>query len=471
MKPNLRGITCLILSLWLALAACGAWAQGDIEYTPKENTDFTGMEAEDILKTRVTLNFREADLQDILRLIAVKSKLNIIMNPSQVSGKVTLRLENVKLGVALNNILRVNGLAYIPPSDQNDNIVRIVSAESVSISDVETVTRVFQINWVDVEDVQKAVQVFLSDGTGKAYAEPRSQTITIVDVPEKIEEIESIIKRVDQRSKQVEIEARFVDINLSTSRDLGINLDFQEQDDSVDGSFESLVWNFAQQAGAQYEFGQTLGILGSDVDITGMISMLESRNIGETLANPRVVTLNNEEAWINLKTKIPYTETSESQAGNQGRVYKDAEIGVEMWVTPQITPNNYVNLDIKLANIIFNSQPGGDESKPITDNRDAEIKVLVKSYETIMIGGLRQVTSSDTTEGVPWFHQIPVIGWLFKGKGNGHSKNELYLFVTPKVLGEPVLTTEENGYYKRIDTKWDLPDYFFDDVKTDEDMD
>jgi len=116
-------------------------------------------------------------------------------------------------------------------------------------------------------------------------------------------------------------------------------------------------------------------------------------------------------------------------------------------------------------------QSGVRESTPVIDERRAKLNILVRSEETAMLGGLRQFTQTHSTTGIPWFHQIPVIGWLFKSKHSDQQKNDLYLFVTPTILDQPELTTDEKALYDRIDQKAGLPDYYMDDVKTDGDMD
>lgn len=495
MKPTPRGITFCTISLWLALSAFAAFAQDQqattLQYDiQREEEDINLLDANEILDTPVTLNFRDAALQDVLRLIAVKSNLNIIMNPQQVQGNVTFRLENVKLGVALRNILRVNGLAYITPDAENENIVRIVPASDVQADAVETKTETIQINWVAASDVAQALQGFLSDA-GSVYPDQATQTIILTDVPQRMESHKRIIKQLDRSERQVLIEARFVDMKTDATRDLGIDLSIWEDDGSGNSpgasvsssipahpGFEELAMGFASaQSPAALAFGDTIGILGRDFDVAGLITAFENRDIAEVLANPRVMTINNVPASIEMRTQIPYLETGNAdnsgseQDTNPIQEYKFEPVGIKVEVLPTITPNNYVRLNLVTSQDIFAGQPGGSLSRPQIDERNAETNVIVKSEETVFVGGLRQLTIQDETEGVPWFRNIPVLGWLFKGKTNRQDKKDLFLFVTPHVIDEPMLTTEESSLYKRIDVKWDLPDYFFDDVKVDEDMD
>jgi type IV pilus assembly protein PilQ len=303
----------------------------------------------------------------------------------------------------------------------------------------------------------------------------------LTDVPQRIQEHKKIIIQVDKPERQVLIEARLVDMKTDAIRGLGMNLTLSNEDSSGNSPaqwnglpVEQLLLAYADPAAAtQFAFGDNVGIFGNDVDISGLLTMFEQRDLVETLANPRVMTLNNVAADIEMIEQVPWSEIGESQTGNATEDIQTEEIGIKITVTPSITPNNFVRLNLLTEQTINNGRvPGSGALGPLlVDERNANTNVIVKTDETVLLGGLRQMRISDQTEGTPWFHRIPVLGWLFKNKANSQNKTELFLFVTPHVLENPTLTTNEKSMYDRIDLKWDLPDYFFDDVKIDEDMD
>jgi type II secretory pathway component GspD/PulD (secretin) len=219
--------------------------------------------------------------------------------------------------------------------------------------------------------------------------------------------------------------------------------------------------------GLNWAFGDVVSIFGQSFNLAAQIQALEDRNLVEILANPRVVTLINIQAKISIIQKIPYTEAVTGVSGATTTEVEFDDAGVEISVTPIITANGFVRMNLTTSQKIFRGRVGqGPLDPPLIDNRDANTNVIVKGGDTVMIGGLRELRGQESSSQVPWFGQIPVFGWLFKNKQNGDTKTELVLFVTPSIIEQPALTTEEKGWYDRIETKWHLPDYFFDDVKT-----
>ena len=495
-------------------------------------------EANEILSSTVSvLDFRDAELQDILRLIAAKSRLNIIMNPQGVKGKVTLHLENVKLGTALDNILKINGLAYVVEADAN--IVRIVPASTVGIEEVETKTEIIQVNWVDATALAATLQTFISNN-GKIIANNETNSLIVTDTPPALATIRTLVKEIDIPERQVMVEARLVDMQEGAVRSLGASWDMWRNDSSGNSMYtldtlgllnsrtyygstgsntvsESVsqeiigeVWdetlgtfipgvvgertttnnsgntalapaidlmrsNVALDNGGRgldWVFGDVVSIFGQTFNLAMRIQALETRDLVETLANPRIMTLNNIEAKIQIIRRIPYTEAVTGVSGATTNEVEFEDAGVDIGVTPIITPNGYVRMAIDTKQMIFRGRASsGDLTPPIIDLRNATTNVICQSADTVMLGGLREIRLSEQSEGIPWFNQIPVLGWLFKNRTNDQSKTDLYLFVTPTIIEDFELTSDEKGKYDRIDVKWHLPDYYFDDVKTQSDQD
>lgn len=471
----------------------GASKPPKLEYRPlAEDVDRLEdpLEANAILNTTMqVLDFRDAELQDVIRLIAAKSGLNIIMSPEGVDGKVTLHLENVRLGVALNNILRINNLAYVV--SEEENIVRIVDAATVGIKEVETSTELIQINWVNADDLVEVLGTFVSDD-GSIVANAETNAVIVTDTPPSIAVIKDLIKKIDIPERQVLIEARLVDMIEGAIQNFGasVNIERDDRDElSPLGSFfdptnpvDGIASNLPAQLGGEgitWAFGENVTIFGEGFQLNAELEALERREMVELLSNPKVMTINNIPARIKIVEQIPYTESVTGVSGATTLEVEFEEAGIEINVTPIITPNGFIRMNIETVQSIFRGRVGsGELDPPQLDDREANTNVIVPSGNTVALGGLREYRHLDNTRGVPWLHQVPVIGWFFKSKTNDQSKKELYLFVTPRIIeseditpeiSDPNLTSTEKAWYDRIDTKWHLPDYFFDDIKTDND--
>jgi type II secretory pathway component GspD/PulD (secretin) len=222
-----------------------------------------------------------------------------------------------------------------------------------------------------------------------------------------------------------------------------------------------------------FALGETIGTYS----LNAVFTALESRGIVEILANPRVATLNNVQASIDITRKIPYTQPSDSSTGNGtvslAVVFQEA--GVKIIVTPIITPNGFIRMTIELIQKIDRGQAmAATDSNPLPahliDERNATTNVIVPSGDTAVLGGLRQLDSTENIFAVPWLHRIPLLGWLFKNKSYNQVKTELVLMITPTMIERtPSPNDHERELYARIDSQWHKPDHFMDDVSNDDD--
>jgi type IV pilus assembly protein PilQ len=471
-----------------------------------------------------SLTFKETDLSDVIRFIGKKLDLNFIFDADVVKGKVTLTFRNVRVRDALNSILTAQKLAMVP---DNSGIFRIVPQDRVGGKEIETRTEVIQMNWVAAEDVMKTMSPFLSDN-GKMEINEESNVIIITDVPPNLVNIKDLITRIDLPERQVMIEARLVDINIGALRNLGTRWTATKvnenavrsvtsseafiDSDGIYGPVGGVARTLTREdflgggslgsaavtgagplaalaptrlanagglvpvllegigfSGSQgsLSLGDTIGIFGDTYDVNMTFEALETRGIVEILANPRVTTLNNVPAQISIIEKIPYAEAVQGPSQNSTTIEIEFErAGVDINVRPIITPNGFVRMEISLSQMIFRERVGTDPlAPPRIDERNADTNVIVSSGNTVVLGGLRQIRKLEGTQAVPWLHQIPLLGWLFKSKNYDQEKTELVLMVTPRVIEEGVsLTDHEKELYDKIETQWHLPDKWMDDV-------
>lgn len=417
----------------------------------------------EILNQLVTLDFKNADLQNVIRLIAAKTGLNVIMSQKDVKGVVTLHLENVPLRDALENILRVNSLSYVV---EPGGLVRIVPRSEITTSKIEFETKAIKISWVKAIELKKSIEPFVKSEGGSVTPDEKSNKIIISAPPPIITKAEKLIEELDVPEKQVLIEARMVDMTDDISRQLGIrwgvsNLDPVTglpvgQSGSVD-LYDPLVATGGFFSWENVEDGRSIFL---------QLQALEERNQAETLAAPRIVTMNHIGATIELVRKIPYISSSTTEGGVTYNVYEFRDIGSKITITPEITNNGYVKMKINQKHTILIGTPDG-KTPPVTDERSANNEVLVKDEDVLVIGGLRQLARVYQTSGVPWLNKAPVLGWLFRDSTPVQKKVELILFVKPSIVKTPSITTKQDIQYNLLDTNWNLPDYFFDDVKID----
>lgn len=473
-----------------------------------------------------SLEFANADLQNVIRIIGERLNINFIFDAQDINGKVTLRLHNVRLKDALDSILTSRKLGIIA---DRSGIFRIVTDDRMGRKQVETKTEVLQLNWISAEDALKTLKPFITEGVGKIEFNQESNSLILNDVPPQVEIIKDLITQLDKPERQVLIEARLVDINMGMLRELGtkwsattVNRDaisthktftagspavgataetpsktvvdkflggslFSSEtvqklaDGTVVGSASippaygaggaamTLLngLDFSKGTGT-VNFGEKVGIFGKQYDLNATFTALDNKNIVQILANPRVMTLNNVPAKINLMEKIPYIQASGmTSTGTSVPTIAFEDAGVDISVKPIITPNGYVRMEIVLKQSIFRGRVGTNAlDPPQIDRRDASTTAIAADSETVVLGGLRQLRRSEQMNGVPWLSQIPLIGWLFKDKNYDQSKIELVLMMTPRIVQDNLkLTPHEKELYAQIDNNWHLPDNFFDDVK------
>ena len=419
---------------------------------------------------KISLDFKDADISNILRLMAEVSNLNIIAG-EDVKGKVSLRLIDVPWDQAFDIILKTNGLGKV----QEGNVVRIMPLAKIKqesedalaskkakekLEDLEI--KLLPVNYATASALESQVKGLLSD-RGTVTVEARTNTLVIKDIPANIAKAVDMAKKLDTPTPQVLIEARIVEANSNFARDLGVQWGAATLTTSKDkfssgfgsasaspsptltpttptsfigsgGQFSSQP-NFAVSlpaagaAGTLGAMGFSFGKLIGDPFLLDLrISAGEKNGLTKTISRPRITTLDNKEAKISQGDSVPFETTSSS--GTQ-TAFIDATL--ELVVTPHITPDGSVSMKIKASrNSIgsFRSAAG----TPSISKKEASTEIIVKSGETAVIGGIVVEDKSDTGSGIPWLKDIPILGWLFKNKSAAESQTELLIFITPNIV-------------------------------------
>ncbi len=436
----------------------------------------------------VSVSFKDAPLDAFIRTLAAQAELNILFDPNDVKGSVSVELKNVRLGVVLENVLKVNGLAYIP---LEDGILRIVRASVVGKTEVELKTEVIVLNWVKSKDLNTTLRPFISPN-GQITSNDENNSIIVTDTPPNLENVRQLIAELDVPEKQVMIEMHLVDVLQDFNKAHGANwslkaleleplttvkqlVNGQEVDVIVPKSgslFDTIGFNSPLQnpvstmAGASY----LTDILGKDFLLDIGIQANNKVDFAQVLANPRVITLNNLEAVIDIQDQIPFIQGEQAQQGGalepvQRIEYMEA--GERITVTPTITANGYVRMQIEVLQDVFRAREGpGALAPPRIDSREATTNVIVRDGSTIALGGLQGHRMIEGREGTPWLMDVPVLRWLFQSKKQNITRSTLYLFVRPTII--PVeaseLAEDEKFWFDGVDRNWSVPDEFMDDV-------
>ncbi|HJP18187.1 MAG TPA: type IV pilus secretin PilQ, partial [Nitrospinota bacterium] len=429
------------------------------EVVQKEEKKFTGQ--------LISLDFQNAKLKNILRLIAGVSGFNIITSP-EVKGAVTLRLMEVPWDQALDLILKNNKLGM----QKKGNIIRIttmkrlteekkaeisaITMEQQSKKSKETTEELIS-KTVPISYADMAALTGILDGVksarGDIQVDDRTSTIIIHDIQSSIDEMMRLIKILDKRTKQVSIEARIVEVNTAFSKDLGIQWggNFSKTTNkifpntvqlrggltggSVGGSVTSD--NFivdlpaAAGSGSGAAIGMSLGSLTGAVMLDVRLSALESSGHGKILSSPRITTANHKQAKIKSGRSIPYETVSSEGTQTQ---FVAADISLD--VTSHITPDGFIRLEINATKNAADFGNTGASGAPTILTKEAQTEVLVQDGATTVLGGLYQTSKTTSDAGVPFLSKVPFLKWLFKNEAKTESTEELLIFITPKIVGE-----------------------------------
>jgi type IV pilus assembly protein PilQ len=406
----------------------------------------------------IEIGYIEADIQNVLRTLAAKAGINLILG-DEVTGKVTVNLKGVSYEEAMQLIAESKGYAYV----KDKTVVKIKSRESLDVEPVEM--RVYTLSYAKADDVKKTLTGVITK-QGKIEVDQRSNTLVLSDTPSSLTKLSSLIEQLDTQTPQVLIEAKFVETTKNPRKDLGINwgntllnheVKIRRPDPTSPivspggpstpnpGPFE---WSKNLAGGAW-----TPSTMILDAGEAGMVfSFLSQDTDTELLANPRVVTTDNSKARISIATQypIPNFSFSEQTASLQISGFEYKDIGIILNVLPRINKNDYVTLDVtpeassSTENATLQSGGGNAVSIPIINVRTASTTVLIKSGNTLAIGGLMRQDNSDSYTKVPLMGDAPLVGRLFRSKSLNKTKRDLLIFLTPTI----VRPDSQTGYEK-----------------------
>jgi type IV pilus assembly protein PilQ len=433
---------------------------------------------------KLSLNFQNIEVRALLQVIADFTNFNVVTSDT-VTGNVTLRLKDVPWDQALDIILQSKGLGLrkagnvilIAPKDELNAKDKIDLESKAQIAALEPLrTQSFQINYAKAEDIAAGLAGTSGGGSGGAasrilsargsvISEKRTNQLFVTDTPTKLEEIQSLIAKIDIPVRQVLIEARIVDADDTFGRSLGVKLGGSDLRGingglpgySVGGGNRVTLGGNLNAVGAQtLQTTGTTGVTYSDTNFVNLpaagqgnfnaatvalslfsatanrflnleISALEADGKLKVVSSPRLITADQIKASISSGTKIPYQKATSS--GATSVEFIDAVLKLD--VTPQITPEGNVIMKVEVNKDEPGAATGG---VPSINTKSIKTEVLVENGGTVVIGGIFSSTENESTTQVPFLGDLPFIGNLFKTKSKTSNRSELLIFLTPKVV-------------------------------------
>ncbi|MCP3105098.1 type IV pilus secretin PilQ [Myxococcus sp. K15C18031901] len=417
---------------------------------------------------RVSFEFKDIDIQNLLRVIAEISKKNVVV-ADDVGGRVTIRLRNVPWDQALDLILRTKQLG----KEEFGNIIRIAPMKTLEeearlrqerkkaqqqLEDL--LVNLIPVNYAVAGDMAARVKEVLSD-RGSVTVDTRTNVLIVKDVRANTEKARALVRSLDTQTPQVLIESRIVEASTSFSRQLGVQWGGQARATPATGNATGLIFpnsvavtggaggtanglsanpNFAVNLPASVgegnggAIGFSFGSAGGALQLNLRLSAAETEGTIKTISAPRVTTLDNNTARISQGVSLPFSQTS---AGGVNTTFIEARLSLE--VTPHITQDGSILMSINASNNQPDSSNTGANGQPAIQRKEANTQVLVKDGDTTVIGGIYVRRGSINSFQVPFLSRIPVLGLLFKSKSEFDSRQELLIFITPRILNRQTI--------------------------------
>lgn len=396
----------------------------------------------------ISLDLLDADLRNVLRLISDLTGTNLVIEPD-VTGRVTLKVERVPWDQVLDMVLAMNNLG----KEQVGGVIRIARQDKLKqewdqtkneilarqelleiAKDVGDITTVyFSVNYAQPADIAKKIEVNKSD-KGRIEVDDRSSLIIYSDFPARIENARRLLTRLDRATPQVLIEARIVTMSSDASRDLGINWSVQGRSGAAKAGLPTFSRDFAVNIPATIPFSFSIAevINNTLMNVDLKLAAQEQISRVNVLAAPRVLTLNHKKAVINQGQQIPYLKLSDLNVASTE--FKDAVL--ELQVTPHITPDRKIRLEImaKQDEPTSTQYQVGTSSVPGIDSRRINTELLVDDGNIVVIGGVLRRNDTESTTSTPGLSKVPILGRLFRIDGTRNIRQELVIFISPKII-------------------------------------
>ena len=410
------------------------------------NIDFSG--------SPISFHVIDAPVKQVLRFISEESGLNMVID-DKVEGNVTLKLESIPWDQALHTIFKVKGLGYsregnvitISPLDVIEQRVKKIREIVANQKLVKKTfhTKVIPISYGKIEEIKDKVKTILTkkvgdQAEGQVIIHKETNTLVVVDTEDVIKRIEALISHFDKTPKQVMVEARIIEASESLARNFGLewslngNLPVTINPLGIVETIQNISGAYAgRNSGSGGEFSLNLSGIPIVGDVGASLNIAEINGYVRIVSSPKIVTISGKQASItrNSPIQILKTKTVTQQAtGGQtdSETFENVDVEIKLDVTPVVTSSKTIFLKVHISR----SNPG--VGRTVQTTREAKTEVLVKDGHTIVIGGIYQYDQSHRKRGIPFLKHIPFLKYLFDQKESSSAKNELLVFLTPKII-------------------------------------
>lgn len=417
---------------------------------------------------RISLNVKSVAVEDLLKIISEASGFNLIIHEDiKKLAPLTLNLTNIPWDQALDTILDLNKLVAL----KNGIILSINTLENVTndrkkeedakkqaLEQEKLVTKVFPISYSTPEDMEKILKEYLSKDRGSISQDKRTNSLIVKDTPEVMDKLKKIIETLDTQTPQVLIESKIVEVSETYSKEIGLKQGISFGYDPVGGlggdppsavgtpvpvgakatdggpgfSFSTAP---STGDGARSLFGLSVARFSRLFDLNFTLQLMENESKGKVVASPKVITQNKKKAKISTTDSTSFQVTSGS-GDTATTSFEEAQAKLSLEVTPQVTNEGSIVLEIDLSKDQFGSRPAAG-APPNKQSRAITTSVLVDNGSTIVLGGIYTFEKREAHSGVPFLKDLPIIGWLFRTPYNPEtSKSEMIIFLTPRIINQ-----------------------------------
>jgi len=412
----------------------------------------------------ITVDFKGTDIQNVFRFLAEINNLNVVMG-DDVNGQVTLRLKNVPWKQVLSIVLKTHQLGM----ERDRNVVRIAplsvfafeqeareekmravaEIKKTKESIQETVLKILKVNFAAIDDVASKIENTILSDRGTIETDPRTNSLIIRDIPDRISQAQALLRELDEPVKQVMIEAKIVKVERDNAHEFGVqwggawgkttkdryygfsgnnNLGSTGAPSVNPGPGTDINSNYAVNLPAD-AITSGIGMIFGKIDkynLSVQLSAMQEEGSAHIISNPKVLALNQNEANIGQGSQIPYQTTSQDGTTTE---FQDAELS--LYVTPTITNNDMISLILKVTkDSLGQLTPDGYA----INTQRVETSLLLKDGETAVVGGIIESDKKEVNDSVPVVGQIPLLGWLFKHDIESIRQTELMIFITPQII-------------------------------------
>lgn len=412
---------------------------------------------------RISIQVKDVNVREALNFISDEGGINLVIS-DDVKGNISLKLKEVPWDQALVTVMRSMKLGYL----RQGNVIRISTLKNLQeetdaarqiIEAQKAMTplrvKVIPVSFGKVEDMVKQVQSFLTEKRGNVVADPRTSSLIVTDTNDVLQKVVRLVKELDLPPAQVMIEGKIVEASEDFKERLGVNWNLENSQLEISqaggrgGAPIDLISNLGvsplessviSESPLLWEFNiGTMDILGN---LSAALALAEIDSLAKVVSSPRVVTMNKEKAEISQKgQQVTVTQVRDQQGNILPQVNRE-DVTLNLTVIPQITADGSVIMEVEVKRQFVGAEVNAETGARPINTREAKTKILVKNGQTAVIGGIYQSDVTESEAGVPLLKDIPVLGWLFKSKSLDKLKNELLIFLTPKILNTEDMAVE-----------------------------